>query len=90
MAARCVRLAWQPDSGLRILHLHQSTGRVALDFTTPFGSRPYQFEATLQLGPDRWAPVPDVVIRPTGGATYRAECSGETAAARFYRLAVPP
>ncbi|MBE7503839.1 MAG: hypothetical protein HS113_26845 [Verrucomicrobiales bacterium] len=84
------RLAWQPDSGLRILRLHQSADRVALDFTTPFGSRPYQLEAAPQLRSDGWAPVPDAVIRLTGGTTYRAECAGEAAAAPFYRLAVPP
>jgi hypothetical protein len=63
---------------------------VALDFTTPFGARPYQLETAPHLHPNQWAVVPDAVIRPTGTTTYRAEGAADAAAIRFYRLAVSP
>ncbi len=84
------RLDWQPDSGLRILRLARTAGRVTFEFTAPFGPRAYQVEGAPDPDSRRWTALPDAVIRSTGTGRYRADCPPDAAPARYYRVTASP
>ena len=84
------RLAWQPDSGLRILSLNRRAARFELEFTAPFGPRAYRVETASRLDPSAWTALPGAVIRQSGDAAYVAEGPADAAATRFYRATVSP
>jgi hypothetical protein len=84
------RLAWQPDSGLRILRLQRHPRRIELEFYAPFGPRMYRVEAAPELTPNAWRPLPGTLIRQVTDTVYVAELAADTLATGFFRVAVSP
>lgn len=84
------RLAWQPESGPRIVSVNPGATRTDLGFTSPFGSRTYRVETTTQLEGGPWTTVSGAVIQQTGDGVYSAQCPETGASRQFYRIQVGP
>jgi hypothetical protein len=84
------RLALAAGAGARIDDVRIGASAVDLAFSSPFGDRLYQVEATPTLTPGRWSLRSDAFIRSHGNHAFTARLPGTNPAAQFYRIRVRP
>jgi hypothetical protein len=84
------RLTWLPNSGVRLDRLSKSAGMIDIAFTSPFGSRAHQVEATSTLSPAHWSLRPEAEFRHSGSSAFTARLPLPGGSTQFYRIRVQP
>ncbi len=84
------RLAWLPDTGMRIERFTKSAIQIQIAFTSPFGDRTYRVETTTNPSAAGWTTLAGAFIWRTGEGTYAGLCPVTGSATQFYRIGVRP
>lgn len=84
------RLGLAADAGARIHSLRLGDGQLNLDFSSPYGNRVYQVEATSNLNPAQWTLRSDVQITSTSNQAFTARLPLTSAGSQFHRIRVRP